>query len=110
MPEDEFPIVDYDQLPIGDLRHRIRSLTRRQLEAVFSYEEQHGRRTPVMEILAFRLEQLADGAEPAGADQRNAPGVTSTPAGSPVGPADGPEDHTPVRHGVYQQTPGRRRG
>jgi hypothetical protein len=110
MDEDQLPIPDYDQLPLGELRHRIRSLTEPELEAVFAHEQEHGNRMPVMEVIASRLEQLQDGARPSGGDQRNAPGAASTAGGSAVGPADGPQDHTPLRHGVYQQTPGRRRG
>jgi hypothetical protein len=110
MRQDDFPIVDYDQLPIGELRHRIRSLSEGELEVVFAHEEQHGKRIPVMEIIAMRLEQVRDGAQPSGGDQRNAPGAPSTAADSAVGPAGDTADNTPLRHGVYDQTPGRRRG
>lgn len=105
----DLPIPDYDQLPLGDLRHRIRSLTREELARVLEHEREHGDRVPVVEVLTARLAELDDGAEPSGGDPRNAPRVPSTPGGSPVSPATSPDPNMPLRHGQAGQTaaPGR---
>ncbi|CAM3587633.1 hypothetical protein KIPE111705_15600 [Kibdelosporangium persicum] len=107
---DDFPINDYDQLSTGDLRHRIRSLSGDELRQVLEHEREHANRAQVEQLLITRLDELADGAQPAGGDQRNAPGATDTPRTSPVSPAHSPDDRTPLRHGVAEQTPGRARG
>jgi hypothetical protein len=77
------------------------------LRRLFDHETEHGNRIPVLEILHARLKELHDGAEPSGGDQSNAPGVTPTPAGSPVQEATAAEPGTPLRHGVASQTPSR---
>jgi hypothetical protein len=104
---DELPIPDYDQLSLPDLRHRVRSLEEGPLRKLFDHESEHGNRIPVLEILHARLKELHGGAEPSGGDQSNAPGVTPTPAGSPVQEATAAEPGTPLRHGVASQTPSR---
>jgi hypothetical protein len=107
---DEFPIRDYDQLAVGDLRHRIRSLSRGELQQVLDHERDHAGRPQVTQWLTARLDELTNGVQPAGGDQRNAPGATDTPVTPPVSPAHSPDDRTPLRHGVAEQTPGRARG
>src|SRR5215212_1091245 len=109
MTQDDLPLADYDQLPLGDLQHRVRSLDDGQLRALLDHERAHGNRAPVLRVLNARLDQLDHGAEPSGGDQRNAPEVTGTAGGSPVDPAHSPDGNTPLRHGVYQQTPARGR-
>ena len=74
--DDELPIPDYDQLPLTELRHRIRGLEEGPLRALFDHETEHGNRIPVLEILHARLKELHDGAEPSDGDPSNAPGVT----------------------------------
>lgn len=106
---DELPIPDYDQLSLNDVRHRIRSLDEGQLRAVFEHEEAHGNRIPVLELLHARLRELTHGAEPSGGNPANAPGVSSTPGGSPVQESTAAEPGTPLRHGVASQTPSRGR-
>lgn len=106
---EQLPLTDYDQLPLGDLKHRIRSLTEEELERVRDHEREHGNRAPVLPVITARLEELAGGAEPAPGDQRNAPPVSGAAGGSPVSPAHSPDGNTPLRHGVYQQTPARGR-
>jgi hypothetical protein len=105
----ELPLPDYDQLPIGELRHRIRSLDEAALRALFEHETEHGNRIPVLEVLHARLRDLTHGAEPSGGDQSNAPGVTPTPSGSKVQESTAAEANTPLRHGVAAQTPSRGR-
>jgi hypothetical protein len=104
---DELPLADYDQLPLTELRHRVRSLEEGPLRQLFDHETEHGNRIPVLEILHARLKELHDGAEPSGGDQSNAPGAAQTPAGSPVQESTAAEPNTPLRHGVANQTPSR---
>jgi hypothetical protein len=80
----ELPLPDYDQLPLTELRHRIRALDEGQLRSLFEHEEAHGNRIPVLELLHARIRELTHGAEPSSGDPANAPGVTHTPHGSAV--------------------------
>ncbi|ULE34561.1 hypothetical protein [Mycobacterium sp. IDR2000157661] len=107
MADNDLPIADYDQLPITELRHRIRALDEGQLRAVFEHETEHGNRIPVLEVLHARLKELTHGAEPSEGDPSNAPGVTGTAGGSPVQESTAAEGNTPLRHGVAYQTPSR---
>jgi hypothetical protein len=107
MPQSDLPIPDYDQLPITEVRHRIRSLDEPQLRALFDHETAHGNRIPVLEVLHARLKELTHGAEPSSGDQTNAPGVAGTPGGSSVQESTAAEPNTPLRHGVAAQTPTR---
>jgi hypothetical protein len=106
---DELPLQDYDQLPLNDLRHRIRALDENQMQTLFEYEEAHGNRIPVLEVLHGRLRELHHGAEPSSGDPTKAPGVTGTPGGSRVQEATAAEPSTPLRHGVAAHTPSRGR-
>lgn len=106
---DNLPLADYDQLPLSDLRHRIRTLDEPRLRLLFDHETAHGNRIPVLEVLHARLKELHGGAEPSGGDPSNAPGVTPTPRGSAVQESTAAEANTPLRHGVANQTPSRGR-
>lgn len=61
---DNLPLADYDHLPISALRDRIRSLTSEEIEQLLTYEQAHGDRLPVVNIMQARLEQLEAGAIP----------------------------------------------
>ncbi|WP_245786722.1 hypothetical protein [Lentzea albida] len=63
----------------------------------------------MLQLIEARLDELADGAEPTGVDQRSAPGAEQTPTEPSTSPAHSPDDNTPLRHGVYGQTPARGR-
>jgi hypothetical protein len=105
----ELPLPDYDQLPLGDIRHRIRSLDYDALHGLIVHECAHAARVPVLEVLEARLHELEDGAQPAPGDPSRAPGVEATSAGSPVSESTAAEANTPLRHGVAYQTPARGR-
>lgn len=62
----DLPLPDYDQLPIGSLQNRIRSLTADELREVLEYERTHAARLQVSTILQARLDELEDGAQPSG--------------------------------------------
>lgn len=105
--DDDLPIPNYDQLDLGDITHRIRSLTQSEVERLLEHERDTAHRVHVEEILRARALQLAEGAEPSGGDPSNAPPVRGTAGGSPVNPQQSPDDNTPLRHGVASQTPKR---
>jgi hypothetical protein len=104
---EELPLADYDQLTLGDLQHRIRSLDEESLRTVLNHECGHAARVPVLEFLEARLRELEAGAEPSGGDPSRAPRVGGTPGGSQVSQATAAEANTPLRHGVAAQTPNR---
>ena len=76
----ELPLPDYDQLPLNEIRHRIRMLDEAQLRTLFEHETEHGNRIPVLELMHARLKELTHGADPSPGDPANTPGATSTPA------------------------------
>src|SRR3954465_13186405 len=100
----ELPLPDYDQLPLNELRHRIRGLDEGQMRLLFEHEEAHGNRIPVLELLHARLRELRHGAEPSPGDPTSAPGAQKTPHDSPVKESTAAEPGTPLRHGVASQT------
>ncbi|MFC4003219.1 hypothetical protein ACFS2C_15585 [Prauserella oleivorans] len=106
---EELPLPDYDDLPLGTLQHRVRALDEPQLRRLMSYEQEHANRTPVLEVMRARLEQLADGATPSPGSQERTPEVTEQRHGSAAGDSTAAEPGTPLRHGVAEQTPGRAR-
>ncbi|MDF2825188.1 MAG: hypothetical protein K0R68_2596 [Mycobacterium sp.] len=106
---DSLPLPDFDQMSLGDLRHRIRSLNKEQLEAVLVHEAGHAARVPVLEILEARQRELEAGAEPSPGDPTRAPEPHGSAGGSPVQESTAAENNTPLRHGVAYQTPKRGR-
>jgi hypothetical protein len=108
-PADHLPLPDYDQLSLGDLRHRIRALSEDQLRSLIDHEADHGERVAVLEILRVRLAELEDGAEPSGGNQTRTPKVSGAQGGSRVQQTTAAEPNTPLRHGVAGQTPARGR-
>ncbi|MBB4911503.1 hypothetical protein [Actinophytocola algeriensis] len=102
-------LADYDQLPLGDLRHRIRALDEEALSGLIDHEREHGDRTPVLEVLRSRMAELENGAEPSPGDPNRSPGVDHTAGDSPVQPGTAAEPNTPLRNGLAEQTPARGR-
>jgi hypothetical protein len=64
----DLPLPDYDHLPTGSLQHRIRTLTRDQLQVIADYEQQHAHRPLVQTMIQARLAELDSGASPSGGD------------------------------------------
>jgi hypothetical protein len=106
---DDVAVPDYDQLSLGDLRHRIRSLSEDQLRGLIDHERTHGDRVAVLEVLGARLQELQSGAEPSGGDQSRTPKVAGISGDSAVHEATAAEPTSPLRHGVAGQTPARGR-
>jgi hypothetical protein len=109
MANEELPLPDYDQIPLGSLRHRIRSLNESQLRAVVEHECAHANRVGVLEVLRARLAELEHGAQPSSGSNDVLPEVTKSAGGSPVKEQTAAESNTPLRHGVAGQTPSRGR-
>lgn len=108
MSPQQLPLPDYDELPIGSLRHEMRALEADELRTLLEHERAHGNRTPVIELLTSRLEELAEGAQPSQGNPRE---ESAKPAdsrhGSPVSPDSAAAPSGPLRHGVAGQTPDR---
>jgi hypothetical protein len=106
---DDLLLPDYDQLALGDLQHRVRSLDQAQLQTLIDHERAHGDRVGVLQILQAHLAELEHGAEPSPGDPGRTPEVTGNKGGSPVQQSTSAEPNTPLRHGVAGQTPTRGR-
>jgi hypothetical protein len=106
--EEHFPIADYDQLPEGDLQHKIRSLTADELRQVLDYEQRHANRVPVVQLLSERHQQLDEGATPSSGNPRTSPErPEASRHGSAASPSGSAEPGTPLRYGKSDQTPNR---
>jgi hypothetical protein len=95
---DELPLPDYDHLPQGALESRVRTLDAAGVEALLAYEQAHGDRLPVVQVLQRRLEALRSGATPTGGDPlARTPEVEHAPqGGSKVEPkTQGPPQNAP---------------
>ncbi|WP_233551342.1 hypothetical protein [Amnibacterium setariae] len=69
------------------------------MQQLLEYEEAHGSRLPVVEVLRHRIEALEQGAQPSGAVEQSMPEVSSTQGGSPVSPATAGPVINPPSHG-----------
>ena len=82
---DELPLPDYDHLPVASLAQRVRTLDAAGVQTLLDYENAHGHRLPVTEVLRTRLEQLAAGAQPSGGSPT---GVAPEGGASPAVPRE----------------------
>lgn len=104
------PLPDYDELSVGELEHRVRSLSHSELTDLITYEREHAARTPVIELLTARRQQLEAGAEPSPGGSPPPPAHGEGAAGrSPVSPAGAGEPVHPPPHGTPDQ-PGSPKG
>jgi len=97
------PIPDYDHLSLGELEHRIRSLTPDALGQLLRHEREHADRTHVVELLTARLRQLEAGSEPSPGSAEPPTGPRGEPGGSQVSPATSPQPYHPPPHGTPDQ-------
>ncbi|WP_103502796.1 MULTISPECIES: hypothetical protein [Streptomyces] len=109
---DDLPVPDWDQQPAGSLLHRIRSLDSDQLHTLISHEENHADRPAVRQMLATRLDELADGARPTpGGENQPVDAASDGRTGSPVDPATAaPPQHHPPHGNPRQPGEGYRQG
>jgi hypothetical protein len=78
----ELPLPDYDHLPLGSLTHRVRTLDAEGVTTLLDYEQEHGRRQPVITMLEERLMALQQGAQPSGGSPEAAqPEAAEAPSG-----------------------------
>ena len=56
---DDLPIPDFDNVSLGSLRARLRSLSVEQLVTLREWEQAHGHRLPVMTLLDNRIAKVA---------------------------------------------------
>ncbi|HEV7624600.1 MAG TPA: hypothetical protein VGO26_10705, partial [Amnibacterium sp.] len=79
------------------LPSRISALDADGVQRLLDYEQAHGDRLPVTEVLRHRIEALRNGAQPSGAIEQDMPEVSSGAAGgSRVSPATtGPKINPP---------------
>jgi hypothetical protein len=104
------PIPNFDELPVGSLGHRIRTLDEDGVSTLLDHERAHADRVAVVQLLEQRLAALRSGeaepsgGDPAGAQPEHAPAPAGMPAGDPAGKTD---NNQPLRHGVAGQTPNR---
>ena len=88
-------------MPLGTLPSRISALDADGVQQLIDFEEAHGNRLPVLEVLRHRHQALAQGAQPSGAVEQSMPEVASPPAGgSPVSPATTGPTINPPSQGV----------
>ncbi|SNR36007.1 hypothetical protein SAMN06265360_103180 [Haloechinothrix alba] len=104
------PIPDFDELPLTSVQHQIRALERDELIELIEHEHAHADRTPVLELLRARLEQLDQGADTSGGDPAaHSERPADTRTGSPVSPDAAAGPSGPLRHGRVSRTPERDR-
>jgi hypothetical protein len=100
---DQLPLPDYDDLPVGSIQSRIRTLGERGVRELYDYERQHANRIQVVQLLKNRLVALNTGqAEPTGGDPNAVAPETNTavPGGSKASPATEGPAQNPPSHGV----------
>jgi hypothetical protein len=98
----ELPLPDYDNLPVGSIESRIRTLDVAGLRTLLDHEKEHADRPLVVQILERRLDALSSGeAEPSGGSPlATAPEATSgAPGGDKASPATEGPPQNPPSHG-----------
>ena len=106
---DDLPLPDYNQLQVGSLTSRIRTLGADDLQTLITYEKAHAKRVQVMAVMENRLTSLKAGAQPSGGDP-NAATPESAPgadAGSKASEATSGPPVNPPPHGAPAE-PGQR--
>jgi hypothetical protein len=97
----DLPLPQYDDLTLGEIESRVRTLDPGGVEALIAYERAHAGRPAVLLVLENRAEQLRDGAEPTGGSP-DVPGAgSSVGSASQASPHKGPEQNPP-----FQGVPG----
>jgi hypothetical protein len=98
MGADALPLPDYDDLPVGSLQARVRTLDADGVRRLVEYEKAHADRPAVLQVLGRRAAELQAGAQPTGGSplafqpetQRHAGTARPTPA---EGPPQNPPSH-----------------
>ena len=77
---DDLPLPDYNQLQVGSLTSRIRSLGADDLQTLITYERSHAKRVQIMAVMENRLTSLKAKAKASAEDP-----ATAAPESSPSG-------------------------
>lgn len=101
---EQLPLANYDELPVGTLEHRIRSLTEGEIQQLLEHEHQHANRVAVTELLKHRLEELRQGATPSPGEGEPADVPQHSASASPVEPEGPREKGRPTAHGSRSKT------
>jgi hypothetical protein len=96
---DDLPLPEYDNLPVGSIESRIRTLGEQDVRQLYDYERAHADRVQVVQVLESRLVALHSGeAEPTGGDPNApAPEAGAAPVGNPKA--------SPIQEGPPQNPP-----
>lgn len=103
MTEHDLPLPDYDDLPVGAIESRVRTLGEKDVRRLYDYEKEHANRVRIVQILESRLVALNTGAaQPSGGDPTApAPEAGASPSGgSAVSPDTAGPAQNPPSHGV----------
>jgi hypothetical protein len=96
----DLPLPDYDHITTGELPGRIHGLDADAVRALLTFENEHGKRLPIMQVLERRLAELLGGAEPSGEVLTDSPTSAPAPAGAgKVSPATTGPHLNPPSHG-----------
>jgi hypothetical protein len=99
----ELPLPEYDNLPVGSIESRIRTLGEQGVRQLYDYEKAHANRVQVVQILERRLVALNNGdAQPSGGDPTAFAPETDkgAPRGSDASPANEGPPQNPPSQGV----------
>jgi hypothetical protein len=99
MSQTDLPLPQYDDLTVGEIESRVRTLDPGGVEALITYERAHAARPQVLLVLENRAEQLRDGAEPTGGSAE-VPGAGEPHDPGQATPTSAPEDATTPFQGV----------
>ena len=102
MTHHDLPLPDFDDLPLGSIESRVRTLDESGVQRLLDYERTHADRAAVVQILERRAEALAKGAAPSGGspDARQPETHTGAEGGSDVSPATTGPVQNPPSQGV----------
>ena len=99
MSQTDLPLPQYDDLTVGEIESRVRTLDPGGVESLIAYERAHAARPQVLLVLENRAEQLRDGAEPTGGSAE-VPGAGEPHDTGQASQTSGPEDTNPPFQGV----------
>src|SRR4051794_33152092 len=83
---DSLPPPYFDPIPPRPPPSPISALDASGVQQLLDFEQEHGNRLPVVQVLERRIEALREGAQPSGAVEQDMPEVTQSSSGSSVSP------------------------
>lgn len=96
MGADDLPLPGYDDLPVGSLEARVRTLDADGIRRLVEYEKGHADRPAVLQVLGRRAAELQAGAQPTGGSPLSFQPETGGGAAATSPPAtEGPPQNPP---------------